>query len=442
MFERSPGVVLVLVASAAIAMGDSDSGLRTSVACCGDVNHDGVPDLVVASRDLAHAPVVWILSGKDGSVLHVIRGNPGSQVEFVSAPGDLDGDGLPEILISSVPDKGHYDIEQRGGKPLVRQRWEWDAAPESRVISSKTRNASFSWPERVSATLIQDRNGDGTLDLLLIAQTKSGQDPATARICSGKDGRTILEFAAPRDGRLLQGAAAIVGDVDGDGIEDFALPFAIESAPKKIETGVLLCSGKSGAELWRSVRKLENAVPSIIVSRLADIDGDGTLDLLVAQESRWVRAISGKRGTMLYEIISKHGSDVDAFGSSLDVVGDVDGDHVPDWVVGANEQFGKEFFDEGYVWLCSGKRGTQSKQLFSSKVAGVDVCGMGDVDGDGIPDVALHSQDAELLNDPRGNPIIAVVSGKDCHVAWQQETQALRKSIETQAPPNPRELRR
>jgi len=42
--------VLAFATSVSLARADTWTGLRTSLACCGDVNHDGVQDFVVASR--------------------------------------------------------------------------------------------------------------------------------------------------------------------------------------------------------------------------------------------------------------------------------------------------------------------------------------------------------------------------------------------------------
>jgi hypothetical protein len=94
-----------------------------------------------------------------------------------------------------------------------------------------------------------------------------------------------------------------------------------------------------------------------------------------------------------------------AFGMSLDFCGDVDGDKVPDIVIGSPGDGPK---GEGRAYLYSGKTGKllhiwNGEQAWST--FGIEVAQCGDVDGDGVADIAIAAQGP-------GSGVIHVYSGR------------------------------
>lgn len=128
----------------------------------------------------------------------------------------------------------------------------------------------------------------------------------------------------------------------------------------------------------------------------ADLDGDGVVDLIVGARAEdaglvdrgVVRVFSGKTGVVTQSLL---GSQAQArFGTSVAAVGDVNGDGVSDFLVAAPG-----------AGLASMRSGSNGAQLWtapcgspSGAASPVLVCALGDVNADGIPDVAIARTNA------------------------------------------------
>ncbi len=181
-------------------------------------------------------------------------------------------------------------------------------------------------------------------------------------------------------------AVAGCGDLDGDGISEFAVG---SPCAKAGATGVVrLFSGGDGCELasWRGRRGDGHFGFRLLAS---DLRGCGTADLLVAElgppEAHGkIHVFSGLSSAARLEIVS--GVAGDDFGWSLDV-GDVNGDGRPEIVVGAPSA------DDGAgcVYLFS-DRGRLLDVLYGEHAGdrlGWSLDATGDLDGDGINDLVI-----------------------------------------------------
>jgi hypothetical protein len=124
-----------------------------------------------------------------------------------------------------------------------------------------------------------------------------------------------------------------------------------------------------------------------------------------------VRVWSGATGEALLTLNGElNGSH---FGTALDTAGDIDGDGHDDLVIGA-PQYAPQSNPLGRAYVCSGATGEvllAHAPLHGAPHAGTSVAGAGDVNGDGVPDVLVGVPEATLLHGDEGE--VRLLSGID-----------------------------
>jgi hypothetical protein len=172
--------------------------------------------------------------------------------------------------------------------------------------------------------------------------------------------------------------AAFVGDVDGDGGDDFFVTDPDWNDGTKTLAGALfVVSGKSGTLIWSVTGAAANDFLGEGAAALADLDGDGFREIAVGGEYQQVDVYSAKNGALLR---SHPAGAASFFGTAISNAGDVDGDGISDYIVGSY----------GGAYVYSGATGAN---LYTweplSQQFGAAVDGAGDVDGDGFADLVV-----------------------------------------------------
>ncbi|MFH1999223.1 MAG: VCBS repeat-containing protein, partial [Planctomycetota bacterium] len=197
-----------------------------SVSAGGDVDEDGIPDLGVGSGIDLLPPLgtgtFYVLSGATGEELYHIDGGPGSLFLYGNIIDDANGDGVADF-ITSEPDWTHPNDPPHSDRGRVRA---WSGKDGSLLwrVEGTAKGDQFGW----AAEGAGDVNGDGYTDVAVSARYGGTGDLGEFVLISGEDGsildRTDLPVYASSFasiGSFDPGASAdvIVGlpDLDNNG---------------------------------------------------------------------------------------------------------------------------------------------------------------------------------------------------------------------------------
>jgi hypothetical protein len=383
-----------------------------AVAAAGDVNGDGVGDVIVGAPENGNifgggTGYASVHSGADGALLLTVNGNGGPDAygNSVAGVGDLDGDGLGDVAVGAPFDDG---------PGLSRGRVEVYSGATGALLHAFVGDLDGDrLGHKVAAA--GDVNGDGVPD---IAACAFGSDVVTLNsgttfVWSGLDGSLLQRWEGATNNAHLGVSIAAAGDVDGDGSGDLFVG--------GLTGDVQLLSGATGAALGTYPAPAANDVWGASLDVAGDLDGDGWPELLVGAPQNsvfgsgagYARLLDGASGATLAEFVGDQQGD--EFGSSVAAIGDHDGDGTPDYLIGAPAS--PDPARRGYARVHSGATGALLKQFLAvdgTTRLGHSVAALGDLQGDGAVDYAVGEPDAADPGILSGQVIVASGVGFVC----------------------------
>ena len=377
----------------------------------GDVDADGFPDFLIgADHDSTLGPgsgSIRVFSGRDGSLI-ALFGPPNPVLgEFlaraVADAGDVDQDGHDDVVA--------YALGINGGSLLL-----FSGAAGNILVA--TSNLGFLTPGNYVLDTVKDINGDGVRDVIFLSQ-----NPWMLRTFSGIDLSLLLQIDLSATGFFPQ-IVRNAGDVNGDGIDDLILgapffPAAPGGGVIPPGTGAVIVISSLDGSLIHTLQGppptmgLFGPIPSrfgFTVDGLGDLDVDGFDDFAVGAPGDGLGSIrihSGFDASQMGFLIGF--STLDGFGTFLSRADDVNGDGTPDLAVGAAVWDapgapGGANANNGLMLVYSG---VDFSLLFSEqgdvqRGLGFAIMGLGDLNGDGFPEIATSIGDSSVANNNGG----------------------------------------
>jgi len=377
----------------------------SSVTALGDLDGPGPSVLALAvgsptdDDGAADAGAVWILFlDASGSVVsqQKISATSGGFAgplhpsdnfgQAVAGLGDLSGDGTIELAVGAPRDDDLGTATSGGDRGAV-------------YILSLNTDGTVAAEQKISASA---GGFTGTLN----TADRFGSSVAAAGDIDG-DGRTDIVVGAKldNDGGADRGAVWVLFlDVDGTVFSEQKISSLTGSF-----TGVLDNGDNFGSSVTSIGDLNGDTIPDIVVG--AELDDDGS-DALSNVGAAWVLFLAADGTVSSHQKISAVAGGFtglldrnDNFGSSVATIGDIDGDTVPELAVGAmkDDDGGT---DNGSVWvLFMNNDGTvASEQKISAAAGGFigplgsgdnfgsSAAAIGDIDGDGIKDLAVGAR--------------------------------------------------
>ena len=188
-----------------------------------------------------------------------------------------------------------------------------------------------------------DLDGDGYSDLFAGAPgaARGGLLSGAVLARSSHDGRVLARLDGTRARAVLGSALAALGDLDGDGVIDLAAGAPKDATPGLATGSIVVLSGRDLSRLWQKAGPAPGAHFGDALANVGDVDGDGHADVVLGAsaasasgvEAGQVRLVSGATGAML--CVSDGERAFGWLGAAVAGVGDLDGDGRPDVAAGA-----------------------------------------------------------------------------------------------------------
>jgi hypothetical protein len=252
-----------------------------------------------------------------------------------------------------------------------------------------------------------------------IASSPSGENNAgSVYVISFVNVQTRYRLDGQEAGDQFGRNLVMIGDLNNDKVSEFIVGAPTGDIEGITDAGYVgLFSGKDGKQLDLYKGATKDFQLGHSLAGLGDISGDGIPDFAIGTpyasnggklNTGVVIIEQSMPGSLNRQPLSIYGeADGDNFGWSIAGIGDVNGDRIPDIAVGAPSVKLANGVSVGRVYVLSGNGrttlykidGTEPDERFGFSVVGID-----DIDGDNVPDFAVGAPTVDLSDRTPPNP--------------------------------------
>ena len=415
-----------------------------------------------------------VAEGKGGFVIHGEEG--GDQSGFsVSSAGDVNGDGLSDLIIGAYGADPN-DVGDAGKTYVVFGQKENNSPIKLSDIADG--NGGFviigeaiSYASGYSVSSAGDVNGDGFDDLIIGAPNADPNfksDAGSSYVVFGKENNNpvlLSEIVYGEDGFVIHGelegdnsgfSVGSAGDVNGDGLIDLIIGTL---SPDTLAGRTYIIFGQKENEDPIQLSDISDGIGGFVikgaehrdysgysVGSAGDFNGDGLADVLIGA---WGADPNGENSGSTYVVfgnkeinnpvkLSQIAAGEDGFvingetegdysGISVSAAGDVNGDGLDDLIIGAyaadpngNSAAGKSYVIFGtketrnpinLSQIAAGEGGFVIEGEVKDDYSGISVSAAGDINSDGLSDLIIGASGANINGNKSGNSY--VVFGKN-----------------------------
>jgi hypothetical protein len=335
---------------------DIQTQIATSTVALADLNGDKRPDLVFISPNGGSSYVSTMLGRGDGTFQPAQNVATGVQ-NLVLAVGDLNGDGRADVVTIDAVNNQLYILISNGNGLFQTPR----------IINNVSGNS----------IVIGDFNGDRIADLAILPFN----GPVNIYLGKGNG-----DFFPPIQTATGGAGAAIIAaaDFDGDGNLDVA-------TIQQVTNNVAILLGHGDGTFATPVTYPLDVTSTLAGIAVADVNGDGALDLVITEPAQRKIAVALGNGDGTFAPFKSFPIQEPAYGL---VVTDVNGDGKPDIVAAANQNTASTSFA---VVLLGNLDGTFGPPRNFPVLSGATTIAVANLDGDSKPDIVVSGVGADAI---------------------------------------------
>ena len=330
------------------------------------------------------------LAARAQAPLYTVAGETFDQVgRAVAFLPDVDNDGVEDFVVGAPYDDPALTGEQLGSVALYSGK----TGAKLRTFVGEHDGCEFGR----SLAGVPDVDGDGYWDVLVGSPSYSValSEQGAAYVLGSNDGLVHRKYVGASAHEFFGTSVANLGDVDFDGTNDYAVGAPYADVAGFVDSGrVTVYSGATSLVLHDWSQAAGNALFGMSLATAGDVDGDGRADYLVGAPTLSYAGVNACGAAFLFTggiaatSVFAGSESGEHFGWSLASLGDVEDDKNGEFAIGAPYYNGAgssrgrvRVFDlNGLRYEITGQDGWR---------LGFALAAAGDLNGDGVQDFAI-----------------------------------------------------